>query len=575
MSNKKIVAAVVGLSAGFAQAGTGTFTYNTTPNLPVAPDNGCIDDTAGTGVGGITHTINITDTGTIQDLNLELQLTQTWRGDIQVGLSYSGGGSTFQAINNFDTSGDNLNLVLDDEGALLCSDAANCGTGTNCVTPPGPVCRPNNPLSAFDGLAAPGVLTITVCDRAADDTGDLLVANLTATLDTVAINADLSITKTDGVASVAQGGSTTYTITASNAGPDPVTGATVADTFPADCTVASWSCAAAGGGACTGAGSGNINDTAVNLPAGASVTYTATCAVSGSASSPLANTATIAAPAGVVDPTPGNNSATDSDTVTSDVPPQFAYAPAPSSTVSFIGGTTVGSTGSASIDVTIGTAGAGAGAPATTTTSCNSVGTPFSGFTQTVTATGPAGSTNGGPLSGTCVLAATVANQTLTCTETRGGAPTTVTFNLECPAGTAVPLTSTPVSGSTVTLPQQTFGGPGTTQSIVFQNPGLVDVTVTCTAPTATQFTIPTLSFNVPAGGTGTLAVNFSSSTVGNYVGVLDCSSSNGQNFSFNLAGSVGAATSVPTLSDHMRGVLSLILLTLGLTAVGLRNRRS
>src|SRR6185295_7384575 len=48
-----------------------------------------------------------------------------------------------------------------------------------------------------------------------------------------ALSADLSITKTDGVATATPGGSVTYTITASNAGADPVTGATVADTFPA------------------------------------------------------------------------------------------------------------------------------------------------------------------------------------------------------------------------------------------------------------------------------------------------------------------------------------------------------
>ncbi len=89
--------------------------------------------------------------------------------------------------------------------------------------------------------------------------------------------ADLAITKTDGVVTAVPGGSVTYTITASNAGPDPVTGGTVADTFPAVLTC-TWTCVGAGGGTCTAAGSGNLNDT-VNLPVGASVTYTATCAI--------------------------------------------------------------------------------------------------------------------------------------------------------------------------------------------------------------------------------------------------------------------------------------------------------
>jgi len=131
--------------------------------------------------------------------------------------------------------------------------------------------------------------------------------------DTLSPQADLAVTKTDGVTTATPGGSVTYTITASNAGPSNATGATVADTFPASLTC-TWTCVGAGGGTCTASGSGNLNDT-VNLPAGGSVTYTASCTVSASATGTLANTATVAAPAGVTDPTPGNNSATDSDTL--------------------------------------------------------------------------------------------------------------------------------------------------------------------------------------------------------------------------------------------------------------------
>jgi uncharacterized repeat protein (TIGR01451 family) len=88
-------------------------------------------------------------------------------------------------------------------------------------------------------------------------------------------SADLAITKTDGVTTATAGGSVTYTIVASNAGPSNAPGATVADTFPAVLTC-TWTCAGAGGGTCAASGSGNINDT-VNLPAGGSTTYTASC----------------------------------------------------------------------------------------------------------------------------------------------------------------------------------------------------------------------------------------------------------------------------------------------------------
>ncbi len=126
-------------------------------------------------------------------------------------------------------------------------------------------------------------------------------------------SAELAITKTDGVTTATPGGSVTYTITASNAGPSNNPSAVVADTFPASLTC-TWTCVGAGGGTCTAAGSGNIND-AANLPVGGSVTYTASCTISAGATGSLSNTATVAAPGGVTDPVPGNNSATDTDTL--------------------------------------------------------------------------------------------------------------------------------------------------------------------------------------------------------------------------------------------------------------------
>jgi uncharacterized repeat protein (TIGR01451 family) len=165
-------------------------------------------------------------------------------------------------------------------------------------------------ISAF----ATGTLSNTATVTAPAGVTDSVPVNNTATdTDTLAASADLAVTKTDGVTTVTAGGSTTYTITASNAGPSNATGATVADTFPAALTC-TWTCAGAGGGTCTASGSGNINDT-TNLPSGGSVTYTASCTISSLATGTLSNTATVTAPAGVTDPTPGNNSAIDSDTI--------------------------------------------------------------------------------------------------------------------------------------------------------------------------------------------------------------------------------------------------------------------
>ncbi|KQP12565.1 DUF11 domain-containing protein [Pseudorhodoferax sp. Leaf267] len=126
--------------------------------------------------------------------------------------------------------------------------------------------------------------------------------------------ADLSITKSNNQTGYLRGQQVTYQIVASNAGPSPANGAVVTDTFPTSLDTVTWTCGAGtGGGSCaTASGSGNINH-GVNLPVGASVTFTATGTVSASASGNLVNGASIAL-AGVTDPTPGNNSATDTDT---------------------------------------------------------------------------------------------------------------------------------------------------------------------------------------------------------------------------------------------------------------------
>jgi uncharacterized repeat protein (TIGR01451 family) len=131
----------------------------------------------------------------------------------------------------------------------------------------------------------------------------------------VTASANLGITKTDGQVTEVPGTSVTYTIVASNAGPSPVTGATVTDTVAAAITGATWTCVGAGGGTCTANGAGSINDSA-NLPVGGTATYTLTGTISASATGTLSNTATVTAPGGVTDPTPGNNSATDTDTLT-------------------------------------------------------------------------------------------------------------------------------------------------------------------------------------------------------------------------------------------------------------------
>ncbi|MFN7962487.1 MAG: GEVED domain-containing protein [Thermoanaerobaculia bacterium] len=162
--------------------------------------------------------------------------------------------------------------------------------------------------------SATGTLSNTA--TVAAPTFDPNLANNSATdTDTLGPQADLSVTKTDGSATEVPGTTVTYTITVTSGGPSDVTGATVADTFPATITGVTWTCVGATGGTCPASGSGNIN-ASVNLPTGSTVTFTATGNIAASATGTLSNTATVTAPGGVTDPTPANNSATDTDTLT-------------------------------------------------------------------------------------------------------------------------------------------------------------------------------------------------------------------------------------------------------------------
>ena len=179
MKIRLVVLAVLGIALLASPVAQAAVTQGSAPNAPVAPDNGCTDDTSGNGAGGISDIIAFVEAGTISDVNVRVEFTQTWRSDIQAALSYSGGGGTIQVINNWDTSGDNLFATLDSDAANPCSAAADCGTGTNCVTAPGPTCAPDVSLNAYDGLTSPGTWTLAVCDRAAGDTGNLVAWEVT------------------------------------------------------------------------------------------------------------------------------------------------------------------------------------------------------------------------------------------------------------------------------------------------------------------------------------------------------------------------------------------------------------
>jgi len=147
-------------------------------------------------------------------------------------------------------------------------------------------------------------------------TSDPNPANNSATdTDTLTPQVDLSITKTDGVTTVVPGTSTTYNIVVTNNGPSTAVDAAVTDLFPAGITADNWTAVASAGSSVAAAnGTGNIATTVTLLPGG-TATFTAVAQISPAAIVSLTNTASVAPPAGLTDTDPGNNTATDTDTI--------------------------------------------------------------------------------------------------------------------------------------------------------------------------------------------------------------------------------------------------------------------
>ena len=126
--------------------------------------------------------------------------------------------------------------------------------------------------------------------------------------------ADLAVSKDDGLTEVPAGGALTYAIEVTNLGPEDAVGAGVTDDLPAElaCT---WSCAGSGGGVCDPAPPAGDLAESLDLPAGAAVTFTASCAVDAGAGGALVNTAAATPPAGMLDPVAGNDAGSDTTLV--------------------------------------------------------------------------------------------------------------------------------------------------------------------------------------------------------------------------------------------------------------------
>lgn len=133
---------------------------------------------------GVSSAIEIAESAAIADLDIRLDISHTWVGDLTVGLEH--GGITAVLIDRprrgdagFGSSADNIHIVLNTQARLSAENDANQG-GAAAYTA-NQHYRPNEPLSAFNGQSLAGTWTLTVIDHAGGDTGVLEGWSLLAT----------------------------------------------------------------------------------------------------------------------------------------------------------------------------------------------------------------------------------------------------------------------------------------------------------------------------------------------------------------------------------------------------------
>jgi uncharacterized repeat protein (TIGR01451 family)/fimbrial isopeptide formation D2 family protein len=216
---------------------------------------------------------------------------------------------------------DAVDVVLSEStppGLTLVSISAPCGAGFPCALGPIAAGAPAQTVTVTfavpSGYTTPQPISNTASVSSA--TVDPATGNNSATASTTtsgAAIADLGISKSNGVTTIVPGTTTTYTIVVTNAGPSDAPGARVVDSFPAELTGVTWTCAATAGSACPASGAGHL-DTTIDVAVGGTITFTVTGTIAPDAVGLMVNTASAFPPAAVTDPNSSNN--TDSDLLT-------------------------------------------------------------------------------------------------------------------------------------------------------------------------------------------------------------------------------------------------------------------
>jgi uncharacterized repeat protein (TIGR01451 family) len=294
-----LVGLALALAANPAAAQTTTGYSNTT--------TGTISETATTCTSPMVRNFTVAANAQITDVNIGVQFTHSYRGDVRATL-VSPAGTVVNLITNVGTSADNLNTLFDDSAAASITTHTT-NDNTAAAPPYQRTFRPEGSLASFNGQGSAGTWQLTICDSLNSDSGNFTRTDLTLTTVPIAPSADLSLTKSVSNASPASGASINYIVSVTNASGSALTatGVTVQDTLPAGFAFTSAS------------GFGSYNGTTGvwtvgSIPAGTTRTLTITGTVTATAGASVMNNAEVSASSAFdFDSTPGNGAAGEDD----------------------------------------------------------------------------------------------------------------------------------------------------------------------------------------------------------------------------------------------------------------------
>ena len=124
---------------------------------------------------GATGTISVAQAAVVQDVNVTVNVTHTYDGDLALSLITPANANVFLSQNRGGSSNNYTATVFDDEAANPIGSGAPPFTGTF---------RPETPLSVADGLSSSGSWRLKAVDNAAQDVGTIDSWTLRLTLPT-------------------------------------------------------------------------------------------------------------------------------------------------------------------------------------------------------------------------------------------------------------------------------------------------------------------------------------------------------------------------------------------------------